>query len=62
MRPYAALCKPRIALMVALTTWLGFAVAGGHFGARLLWTLLGTRLAAGACAAEPVARAAQDSG
>ena len=62
MRPYAALCKPRIALMVALTTWLGFAVAGGHFGARLLWTLLGTTLAACACGClNQWLEAAQDS-
>ena len=49
MRDYFALCKPRIALMVVLTTALGFSLAGGRLGPSMLWTLLGTGLSACAC-------------
>lgn len=51
MKDYLALCKPRIALMVVLTTALGFSLAGGRPGAALFWTLLGAGLSACACGA-----------
>lgn len=51
MRSYATLCKPRIALLVVLTTGLGYALAGGSFDAKLAWTLLGTLLSACSCGA-----------
>ena len=49
MRPYLQLAKPRIALMVALTTWLGWALAGGASTPELFFTVLGASLAAAAC-------------
>ena len=51
MRDYLQLAKPRIALMVALTAWLGWALAGGTATPRLLLTLLGVTLASAACGA-----------
>jgi len=49
MRPYLRLAKPRIALMVALTTWLGWALAGGTATPALFFTIAGASLAAAAC-------------
>ena len=46
MRDYLELSKPRITTLVVLTTWMAYRLAGGEAGARLLWTLLGTLLAA----------------
>lgn len=51
MRSYLQLAKPRIALMVALTTWLGWALAGGTATPSLFLVLLGASLAAAACGA-----------
>jgi len=51
MRSYLQLAKPRIALMVALTTWLGWALAGGTATPSLLFVILGSSLAAAACGA-----------
>ncbi|MBI4060006.1 MAG: protoheme IX farnesyltransferase [Elusimicrobia bacterium] len=51
MRDYLQLAKPRIALMAALTTWLGWALAGGAATPALLFVLLGTALSAAACGA-----------
>ncbi len=51
MRNYVQLAKPRIALMVALTTWLGWALAGGTATPALFFILLGTTLSAAACGA-----------
>lgn len=51
MRSYLHLAKPRIALMVALTTWLGWALAGGTATASLTLVVLGSALAAAACGA-----------
>lgn len=51
MRHYVQLAKPRIALMVALTTWLGWALAGGKATAELPLVVLGAALAAAACGA-----------
>lgn len=51
MRDYAQLTKPRIALMVALTTWLGWALAGGKATPSLVFVVLGAAVAAGACGA-----------
>jgi protoheme IX farnesyltransferase len=51
VRNYVQLAKPRIALMVALTTWLGWALAGGTATPSLLFVLLGSSLAAAACGA-----------
>lgn len=48
---YRALCKPRIALLVALTTFFGYALAGGVRGPVLAWTLLGVGLSACSCGA-----------
>lgn len=50
-RDLLALAKPRIALTVALTAWVGWRVAGGAGAARLAWTLLGTALCAAASGA-----------
>lgn len=44
MKPYWELGKPRIGLMVALTAWLGWALAGGEDSPRLWLTLLGVAL------------------
>ena len=49
IRDYAALGKVRIALMVAITTFLGYWFAQGRDGALLFWTLSGTVLSS--CAA-----------
>lgn len=51
MRNYVQLAKPRISLMVALTTWLGWALAGGTATASLFLVVLGAALAAAACGA-----------
>jgi len=51
MKPFVQLAKPRIALMVALTTWLGWALAGGSTTPSLLLVLLGSSMAAAACGA-----------
>ena len=49
MKSYLQLAKPRIALMVALTTWLGWALAGGTATPSLFCVILGASLAAAAC-------------
>ncbi|UPT75836.1 MAG: heme o synthase [Elusimicrobiota bacterium] len=51
MKAYLELSKPRIALMVALTTWLGWALAGGAATPALPVVILGAALAAAACGA-----------
>jgi protoheme IX farnesyltransferase len=51
MKSYLQLAKPRIALMVALTTWLGWALAGGTATPSLFFVVLGASLAAAACGA-----------
>ncbi len=51
MAAYIQLAKPRIALMVALTTWLGWALAGGTATASLFFVVLGASLSAAACGA-----------
>lgn len=51
MKHYLLLAKPRIALMVALTVWLGWALAGGETTWSLLAVTLGASLAAAACGA-----------
>lgn len=51
MKYYLQLAKPRIALMVALTTWLGWALAGGAATTALFFVVLGASLAAAACGA-----------
>ncbi|HVE12546.1 MAG TPA: heme o synthase [Elusimicrobiota bacterium] len=51
MRDYLELGKPRIALMVALTAFLGHWFAGGQAGAVLAWMVLGTTLTACSAAA-----------
>ncbi|MEQ1920100.1 MAG: heme o synthase [Elusimicrobiota bacterium] len=51
MKNYLELAKPRIALMVALTTWLGWALAGGTATPSLFFVVLGASLAAAACGA-----------
>jgi protoheme IX farnesyltransferase len=51
VRSYLQLAKPRIALMVALTTWLGWALAGGTATSSLFFVVLGASLAAAACGA-----------
>ena len=48
MRDWLALTKPRIALMVALTAGLGWALAGGHATPRFVVMLLGVSLASAA--------------
>lgn len=49
MRSYVELGKPRIALMVALTTALGWYLAGGASEPALWWTVLGATLGALSC-------------
>lgn len=51
MRSFIQLSKPRIAVMVALTTWLGWALAGGTATPSLFFVVLGSALAAAACGA-----------
>ncbi len=51
MKSYVQLTKPRIVLLVALTTALGYLLPGGSADARLFWTLLGASLSAAACGA-----------
>ncbi len=51
MKPWLQLAKPRIALMVALTSWLGWALAGGAATPSLFVMLLGVTLASAACGA-----------
>lgn len=52
MRDYLELAKPRIVLLVCITTTMGFFLAPGDHGAtRLLLTLLGTILSSGGAAA-----------
>lgn len=51
MKDFLQLAKPRIALMVALTVWLGWALAGGETTWSLLAVTLGAALAAAACGA-----------
>lgn len=51
MRDLLALSKPRIALLVALTTAFGWAVAGGSLDLAFLGLMLGVTLASGACGA-----------
>lgn len=50
-KDFLQLAKPRIALMVGLTTWLGWALAGGTASPSLFFVLLGASLAAAACGA-----------
>jgi protoheme IX farnesyltransferase len=49
VKDFLQLAKPRIALMVALTTWLGWALAGGAATPSLVVVILGASLAAAAC-------------
>jgi protoheme IX farnesyltransferase len=49
VKDFIQLAKPRIALMVALTTWLGWALAGGTATPSLFFVVLGASLAAAAC-------------
>ena len=51
MRDYATLAKPRIALMVALTAALGWALAGGRLSWRLAVMVLGVTFASAASGA-----------
>ncbi|MDX6768352.1 MAG: heme o synthase [Elusimicrobiota bacterium] len=51
MKDFLALAKPRIALLVALTAALGWAVAGGRMTAAFWGLLAGVTLAAAACGA-----------
>ena len=51
MKPYLELAKPRIAAMVALTAWLGWALAGGTAETSLPIMILGVTLASAACGA-----------
>lgn len=51
MKSYLQLAKPRIALMVMLTSWLGWALAGGTFSWRLVVMLAGVTLASASCGA-----------
>lgn len=51
MKNYLSLSKPRIALMVALTTGLGWALAGGRATPAFFGLLLGVSLASAACGA-----------
>jgi heme O synthase-like polyprenyltransferase len=48
LRDYAALAKPRITLMVALSAAAGYLLAGRGADAGLWWCVLGTSLAAAA--------------
>lgn len=50
-RDLLALCKPRIALLVALTAALGWATAGGRAGLPFWGLLAGVTLASAACGA-----------
>jgi len=45
-RAYAELTKPRIALMVLVTAYIGWRLAGGRGAGTLSWMLLGTGLSA----------------
>jgi protoheme IX farnesyltransferase len=49
MKDYLQLAKPRIAIMVALTAWLGWALAGGSAVPALVLMLCGVTLASAAC-------------
>lgn len=49
MRAYLALAKPRIALMVALTAGLGWALGGGRADWRFLALMIGVTLASAGC-------------
>ncbi len=49
MKPYLSLAKPRIGLMVALTSGLGWALAGGRPTLAFFAMTLGVTLAAAAC-------------
>lgn len=49
MKDYLTLSKPRIGLMVALTTGLGWALAGGGFTPAFCGLIVGTTLASAAC-------------
>ncbi|MDE2038564.1 MAG: heme o synthase [Elusimicrobia bacterium] len=49
LNDYLALTKPRIATLVMMTAAFGYSMAGGSFGAGLLWTVLGTGLCSAAC-------------
>lgn len=51
MKSYLELAKPRIAALVALTAWLGWALAGGGAAPALPAMLLGVTLASAACGA-----------
>ncbi len=51
MRPWLELAKARISFMVALMTWLGWALAGGTYKTELSLVVLGAALAAAACGA-----------
>ncbi len=51
MKAYLALCKPRIAVMVALTAGLGWALAGGKATPRFWAMLAGVSAASAACGA-----------
>ena len=50
IKDYLSLCKPRISLLVALTSALGYALARGVSGAHLNWMLLGVTLSSSASA------------
>jgi protoheme IX farnesyltransferase len=49
VKAYLALSKPRISLMVALTTGLGWALAGGRATPAFFGLLVGVSLASAAC-------------
>ncbi|MEK7389210.1 MAG: heme o synthase [Elusimicrobiota bacterium] len=51
MSVYLELAKPRIAAMVALTSWLGWTLAGGRLTFSLLLVLCGVSAASAACGA-----------
>jgi protoheme IX farnesyltransferase len=51
VKPYIQLAKPRIALMMAVTAWFGWALAGGKTTASMIFVLLGTAIAAAASGA-----------
>ena len=64
VRAYAKLAKVRLTLLVVATTAVGFMMAGGPQGdpATLVWTLLGTGLAAaGSMALNQVLEADRDA-
>ncbi len=48
LKPYWELAKPRIVLMVLITTTIGYRLAGGRDWTLLGWTLLATALCAAA--------------